>query len=101
MLYADNKKEDIQSRLITVRKMAEYLGIVINGAYKLCKQKDFPCIKIGNKKFVDMNKLDDWIDNHYLVNEKCEHYKLGDMWMCESCKSVCKFAGKVFDEYDI
>ena len=56
----------IDNRLMTVKECSEYLHIGINNAYKLCKQADFPIIKIANKKFVDKKILDEiWIPNKH------------------------------------
>lgn len=100
MKYIIDADEKIIPRLFTVRQAKQYLGIGMNKIYELVKQPNFPTVRIDNKYYVDSERLDDWIDKHYLVDEKCDYYKLGDMWMCQACNSVCKFAGKVFDEYE-
>ena len=54
----------IENRYMSVRETAQYLGIGMNKAYALCKQPDFPTIKIGTKILVDKQLLDDvWITN--------------------------------------
>ncbi len=59
----------IDNRFMTVKETKEYLNIGINAVYALCKQADFPVIKIGNKKFVDKHMLDTvWIPNKHATS---------------------------------
>lgn len=52
------------SRFMTVPETAKYLHIGINKTYELCKEADFPVIKIGNRKLIDKVVLDEiWIPN--------------------------------------
>lgn len=56
----------IDNRLMTVQETKQYLNIGINAVYALCKQADFPVVKIGNKKFVDKKILDEvWLPNKH------------------------------------
>lgn len=100
MEYTINVEENMLPRLLTIKQAKQYLGIGMNKIYELCKTPNFPSVRIDNKWYVDLQALDEWVDKHYFVNEKCEYYKLRDMWMCQQCDSVCKYAGKVFEEYE-
>lgn len=96
---------DVKARLISVEQMAKYLSIGRTRAYKLVKQPDFPKIVIGQKILVDMYRLNRWVDNQIeeefnLVEELCQYYQLGDLWMCQCCEEDCSYAGKVFEEYE-
>lgn len=47
-----------------VRETAQYMGIGISKAYKLCQQPDFPTIRVGTKILVDKQLLDNvWMEN--------------------------------------
>ena len=49
---------------IDVHELAEYLHIGINGAYALCKQPDFPSLRIGKRILIDFDELQNtWIPN--------------------------------------
>ena len=95
----------VKARLLSVEQMAKYLSIGRSKAYKLVKQPDFPSIKIGQQILVDMYRLNRWIDAQIqedfdLVEELCEYYQLGDMWMCQFCSNKCSNAGKNFEEQE-
>ena len=50
--------------LMSVRETARYLNIGINAVYALCKEPDFPSMKIGNRYCISKEKLDSvWIPN--------------------------------------
>lgn len=54
----------IDKRLITVKECSKHLGCGINQVYALCKEPDFPCLKLSNKIFIDIDALDNvWIPN--------------------------------------
>lgn len=49
--------------LFTPMETAKYLGVGRNVMYEdLLKRKDFPCFKIGQKYYINKDKLQDWID---------------------------------------
>ena len=54
----------IDNRYMGVRETAQYMGIGISKAYKLCQQPDFPTIRVGTKILVDKQLLDNvWMEN--------------------------------------
>ena len=54
----------IENRYMSVRETAQYMGIGMNKAYRLCKQPDFPTIRVGTKILVDRQLLDNvWMEN--------------------------------------
>lgn len=100
-MYQINEDENIQKRLLTIKQTKQYLNIGINAVYDLCKRPDFPVIKIGNKKFVDWNELDNWIEAQKKAKRDSCPYN-GDREMCcETCKEECVQAGIfIVDEDD-
>lgn len=61
----------LENRFMSVRETAKYLGIGISKTYLLCKQSDFPTIKIGQQILVDKQALDEvWIPNRQKVTLK-------------------------------
>ncbi len=57
-----------QKRLITVKECCQLLNIGKNTMYKICKQKNFPRIYVGNKILIDVIELSTWIKNYYGKN---------------------------------
>ena len=62
-----NNKQDTenfmsQKKLMTTKELAEYLGIGINAAYTLLRSKGFPGIRLGKKKYVTREAVDEWLD---------------------------------------
>ena len=61
----------LDNRFLSVKEMAQYLGIGMNKAYALCKEQDFPTIRLGNTILIDKEKLDAvWIPHREKVNLK-------------------------------
>lgn len=54
----------MEKKLITVKEMAENLGIGLNKAYDLVHAKGFPCIRLGKKILVVSDKVNDFIDSN-------------------------------------
>lgn len=52
--------------LLTVEETRKILGMGRNSMYDLVKQKDFPSMSVGNKTYINKEKLQSWI------NKKCE-----------------------------
>ncbi|MEG2013832.1 MAG: helix-turn-helix domain-containing protein [Anaerovoracaceae bacterium] len=50
--------------VFTAYETAEYLGMSLNRIYDLCKTKDFPVMKIGRRKYIPKEKLDEWINEN-------------------------------------
>ena len=43
-------------------ELANVLGIGRNAAYTLCRQQGFPAIRIGNRYFIPVQALTDWLN---------------------------------------
>lgn len=48
--------------LLTVEEMAKILRIGRSSAYELCKQKEFPVIRIGKNIRIPEKALLDWVE---------------------------------------
>lgn len=51
--------------VISVREMAKYLGIGVNVAYELVRRRDFPALRLGEKRIViPIDLLNEWVKNN-------------------------------------
>lgn len=55
-------------RLLTVMETAQFLNIGRDASYKLFRQPDFPCVRIGKRQFADATGLDIWLKNKRETN---------------------------------
>jgi len=53
--------QDTNFHLLTVEEMAEILRIGRSSAYELCRQNEFPVIRIGRSIRIPKKALLDWI----------------------------------------
>ncbi|GAA0068358.1 hypothetical protein UT300002_31440 [Clostridium perfringens] len=53
---------EVNSILITPMQAKNLLGVGRNEIYNLCKKKGFPSFKIGNKYYINKEKLQEWAD---------------------------------------
>lgn len=56
-----NRKEPI---LATITEASEKIGIGQHKLRELSYMRDFPIIKIGAKRLVNMNKINEWLEKH-------------------------------------
>lgn len=54
--------QDNGVHLLTVNEMAKILGIGRSSAYELCRQQEFPVIRIGKCIRISKKALLDWIE---------------------------------------
>lgn len=54
--------KELNSMLLTPMQAKEVLGVGRNEIYKLCRRKDFPSFKMGQKYYINRDKLQEWID---------------------------------------
>jgi excisionase family DNA binding protein len=57
-----SKMQDSNLHLLTVSEMAKILRIGRSSAYELCKQKEFPVIRIGKNIRIPQRALLDWVE---------------------------------------
>lgn len=61
----------MESNLLSVKDVAEYLGIGLTRAYELFHSKGFPCFKTGDRALrIRKNKLDAWINKREAEYER-------------------------------
>ncbi|MFK4784542.1 hypothetical protein [Fusobacterium sp. MFO224] len=52
------------THLATIEVASKEIGIGVKSLRKMTDLKDFPCLKIGVKKLIIMNKMNEWFDEH-------------------------------------
>lgn len=61
----------MQKMTLTVKEMAELVGVLLPQAYKLTERSDFPLVRIGRKKLIPVDELKRWMENEaYRTNEE-------------------------------
>ena len=53
-----------KDRLLTVKDLQYIFSIGRNRAYELMNSKAFPTLKLGSRKYVSWNALQEWIDTY-------------------------------------
>lgn len=48
--------------ILNMKNVAAVLGISESGAYDLCKSKEFPAFRVGNRILIQRDKLIEWIE---------------------------------------
>ena len=61
--FRSSTDDTITPRLLSVSDAKQYLRMGINSVYALCKEPNFPVVRVGNKKFIDREKLDELISS--------------------------------------
>jgi excisionase family DNA binding protein len=61
----------MESPVMTVQEVAEYLKVSTDTVYVLVRSQTFPAIKIGNSWRILRKELDEWLRKQY--NEKPEN----------------------------
>ena len=56
------KSYDDLPLFLSAETVAKLLGISISSTYKLMQQKDFPVLRIGNRKVVPKDRCRAWVD---------------------------------------
>lgn len=60
-----NKRE--LPELMSVKELREYLHVSTQYAYELVKLRNFPSIRLGNKYYVNKDRLANWLERQELV----------------------------------
>lgn len=58
-------KHDL-TQLMTAKELQEYLKIGKNTAYRMIKNNEVPTVKIGNRTYVVVDKLQRYIETHMI-----------------------------------
>ena len=59
---AEHRKK-IERKTLTVKELAQVLGISEKKARQLTHAKDFPVLVLGQTRLTIISKLDEWIEN--------------------------------------
>jgi len=62
-------------RLINVRESSEHLDLSVNTIYSLVSKRRIPFVKMGRLTKFDLEKIDDWIKENSVKEEKFEQMK--------------------------
>jgi len=62
-------------RLINVREVSEYLDLSVNTIYSLVSKRRIPFVKMGRLTKFDLEKINDWIKENSVEEEKFEQIK--------------------------
>ena len=62
-------------RLINVRELSEYLDLKVSTIYCLVSQRRIPFVKVGRLTKFDLQKIDDWIKENSVEEQKFEHVR--------------------------
>lgn len=56
-----NRKNELG---MSIKEVAESLGIGMNKAYDLVNKENFPKVRVGSKYIILRNRLEEWLDNN-------------------------------------
>jgi len=57
-------------RLINVRELSEYLDLKVSIIYCMVSQRRIPFVKVGRLTKFDLQKIDDWIKENSIEEQK-------------------------------
>lgn len=60
---------------MNVREVSEYLDLSVNTIYSLVSKRRIPFVKMGRLTKFDLEKIDDWIKENSVKEEKFEHMR--------------------------
>lgn len=55
------------SNLMSIKEFQEYLKIGKNKAYYMVNNNEVPTIRLGNKTYIVVDKLQRYIENHLII----------------------------------
>lgn len=56
------QKKNIEKKTLTVKELAQVLGVGENKARQLTHVKGFPCVVIGKKRIIPISQLEKWLE---------------------------------------
>lgn len=62
----NNMNKQNLSQLMTAKELQAYLKIGKNTAYRMINNNEVPTVKIGNKTYVVVDRLQRYIDTHII-----------------------------------
>lgn len=66
VVIKDNMNKQNLSQLMTAKELQAYLKIGKNTAYRMINSNEVPTVKIGNKTYVVVDRLQRYIDTHII-----------------------------------
>ncbi|MCW6111624.1 helix-turn-helix domain-containing protein [Clostridium sporogenes] len=60
----EEHKKDIAKKTLTVKELAQVIGVSENKARQLTHAENFPVIVVGRTRLTVISKLDSWIENN-------------------------------------
>ena len=59
----NEQKKNIERQTLTVKELAQVMGIGENSARQLTRRKGFPVIRVGSRILIPIRKFEDWLNN--------------------------------------
>ena len=63
------QKKNIERQTLTVKELAQVMGIGENSARQLTKRKGFPVVRVGSRILIPIRKFEDWLNNEAIGQE--------------------------------
>ncbi|MBE6064700.1 helix-turn-helix domain-containing protein [Clostridium cochlearium] len=60
----EEHRKNITRKTLTVKELAQVIGVSENKARQLTHAKDFPVLVVGRSRLTVISKLDDWIEEN-------------------------------------
>lgn len=57
------QKKNIEKMTLSVKELAQVMGIGENTARQLCRSKGFPTIKVGSRTLIPIRRFEEWLNN--------------------------------------
>ncbi len=58
------QKKNIERQTLSVKELAQVLGIGENKARQLTRSRGFPCLRIGSRTLIPISQLEKWLENN-------------------------------------
>lgn len=62
-------RKNLERSTLTVKELAQVMGIGENSARKLTKQKGFPVVRVGSRILIPAKKFEIWLNNEAIGKE--------------------------------
>jgi len=60
----EEHRKDIAKKTLTIKELAQVLGLSENKARQLTHAKDFPVLVLGRTRLTIISKLDEWLEEN-------------------------------------
>lgn len=62
-------RKNLERSTLTVKELAQVMGIGENSARQLTKRKGFPVVRVGSRILIPIRRFDDWLNNEAIGQE--------------------------------